>query len=171
MANLTGTDPGGSSTSAAVDPDADRLADLAYAKNMLERFQRRKEWVKGDIESSQAELNMLRDALYNDPCLANDPQYKASLEHLQNQLEYGKEGLAHFSKEVERFQNIISALSGQTNSSSSGSTSGSTSGSKSAGAIIPVGKTGGGGKQGPRGPVGKAGKDAGTSKKSAKVCK
>ncbi len=171
MANLTGTDPGGSSTSAAVDPDADRLADLAYAKNMLERFQRRKEWVKGDIESSQAELNMLRDALYNDPCLANDPQYKASLERLQNRLEYEKERVEYSSRRIEEIQRYISFLSGQTNSSSSGSTSGSTSGSKSTGAIIPVGKIGGGGKQGPRGPVGKAGKDAGTSKKSAKVCK
>jgi chromosome segregation ATPase len=171
MANLTGTDPGGSSTSAAVDPDADRLADLAYAKEVLLRVQRRKEDYKRQVEFLQADLSILRDALYNDPCLANDPQYKASLEHLQNQLEYGKEGLAHFSKEVERYQQYISSLSGQTNSISSGSSSGSTSGSKSAGAIIPVGKTGGGGKQGPRGPVGKAGKDAGTSKKSAKVCK
>ena len=171
MANLTGTDPGGSSTSAAVDPDADRLAQLARYKEVLSIVQLKKEGYKRRVEFSQAELSMLRDALYNDPCLANDPQYKARLEDSQKQLEYEKEYLEYSSKEVERFQNIISALSGQTNSSSSGSTSGSTSGSKSAGAIIPVGKTGGGGKQGPRGPVGKAGKDAGTSKKSAKVCK
>jgi hypothetical protein len=171
MANLTGTDPGGSSTSAAVDPDADRLAQLAHYKEALPYLLREHEGYRGVVEYTQAELSMLRDALYSDPCLANDPQYKASLERLQNQLEYEKERVEYSSRRIKEIQQYISFLSGQTNSSASGSSSGSTSGSKSAGAIIPVGKTGGGGKQGPRGPAGKAGKNAPAPKKSAKVCK